>query len=70
MAGTQGSDRDDGHTRNLRRWVIIGAVIAVGAIILAALGVWYVFFYDLDVPPAPALDDALKVLLPTATPGQ
>lgn len=69
MAGTQGSDRDDGPTRNLRRWIIVGVVIAVGAIILAALGVWYVFFYDLDVPPAPALDDALKVLLPTATPG-
>lgn len=68
MAGTQGSDGDDVHTRNLRRWIIIGVVIAVGAIILAALGVWYVFFYDLDVPPAPALDDALKVLLPTDAP--
>ena len=52
-----------------RRLIMLAiAVLLVLAAALAVLAVW-LFFFASEAPAAPTLDDALKVLLPSATPG-
>jgi hypothetical protein len=47
--------------------VAVVVLLAIAAV-LAAVAIWVVFF-SAPAPPAPALDDALRVLLPSASPG-
>ena len=53
--------------RRLRLATVI-VVLLAGLALLAALAVWVVFFSS-PAPVAPSLDDALRVLLPSASPG-
>ena len=46
---------------------LIGLVILALLAVAAVLAVWIVFFSD-PAPAAPTLDDALQVLLPSASP--
>jgi hypothetical protein len=52
-----------------RRWLIL-AVVALGIALIAIVGlvVVWLFFFGSEAPAAPTIDDAIKVLLPTATP--
>lgn len=50
-----------------RRLIIIGLVIGVIAI-AAGLLAFYLFFFGSEAPPAPAIDDAIRVLLPSPLP--
>jgi hypothetical protein len=55
-----GSDR--------RRIIIAAVVIAAVALIVILLVAAWLFFFGSEAPDAPTLDDALKVLLPSASP--
>ena len=57
-----------GRGRDRRLIMLAVAVLLVLAAGLAVLAVWLLFFAS-EAPAAPTLDDALKVLLPSATPG-
>jgi hypothetical protein len=57
----------DSHKRQLRRWIVIGVVIAVAVIVIAAAGTWYYIFGG-DAPDAPTIDNALQQLLPSEPP--
>ena len=65
MTTTPDTEAGDQGSGNLRRWIIIGMVIAVGVIILVAVGTWFYLFAG-DAPPAPTIDDALRLLQTTA----
>ncbi len=58
-------DPAEAEAARRRRWVITGVVIAILVIAIAVIGtsiaVW-LFFFGSEAPPAPALDDALRVL--------
>jgi Kef-type K+ transport system membrane component KefB len=55
--------------RSNRRLAVVLAVLVVAALIVIGLVAAYMFFFGSEAPAAPTLDDALKVLLPSATPG-
>ncbi|MGD8485571.1 MAG: hypothetical protein PVG27_13015 [Chloroflexota bacterium] len=59
MSATPGSQGSDARSR--RRWIAIGVVAVVIAVVLGVVAVWYVFFSS-EAPPAPNLNDALQVL--------
>jgi Kef-type K+ transport system membrane component KefB len=54
--------------RSNRRLAVVLAVLVVAALIVIGLVAAYMFFFGSEAPAAPTLDDALKVLLPSATP--
>ena len=54
--------------RGRRRRLIIIGVLVVLAVAIAGLVAAYVFFFGSEAPPAPAIDDAIKVLLPSSLP--
>jgi hypothetical protein len=43
-------------------------VIVVAALLITGLVATYVFFFGSEAPPAPTIDDAIRVLLPSAPP--
>jgi hypothetical protein len=49
-------------------YVVVGIIVLAIAVLVAAAAVWIVFF-SAPAPAAPSLDDALRVLLPSASPG-
>ena len=51
-----------------RRLVIITLVLVAVAVIVALAAAWF-FFFGSEAPAAPTIDDAIQVLLPTASPG-
>lgn len=55
---------------NRRRIIVAVVVIAVIALIALALVAGWLFFFGSDAPAAPTLDDALKVLQPSADPAE
>jgi flagellar basal body-associated protein FliL len=50
-----------------RRNIVIGLVAVIAAVVLGLVAVYLLFFAS-DAPDTPTLDNALKVLLPSATP--
>jgi len=52
-----------------RRWLIL-AVVAIGITLIIVVGLVaaWLFFFGSEAPAAPTIEDAIKVLLPTATP--
>jgi flagellar basal body-associated protein FliL len=59
--------RPGSRLRDRRVLALIGLAIVVVLILAAATAVWIVFFSS-PAPAAPTLDDALRVLLPSASP--
>ena len=59
---TQGSP-----TGRRRRLIVIG-LVAVLVVAAAGLLAFYLFFFGSEAQPAPAIDDAIKVLLPSLPP--
>jgi len=65
---SQPSDgRAGGRLHDRRVLALIGLAVLALLAVAAALAVWIVFFSD-PAPAAPTLDDALQVLLPSASP--
>lgn len=56
----------EGSSRN-RRLIIIAVVGIVVIAILGLVAAW-LFFFGSEAPQAPTLDNAIKVLLPSASP--
>ena len=54
-------------SRRRLRLAIVVVVLLAALVLLGALAVWVVFF-STPAPVAPSLDDALRVLLPSASP--
>lgn len=50
-----------------RRHAIIAGIVVIGLVVLGVIAV-YILFFSSDAPDAPTLDNALKVLLPSAAP--
>ena len=59
----------DADRRRRRRWIIL-AVVVVAVTILAIVGLVaaWMFFFGSEAPEAPTIDNAIKVLLPSASP--
>ncbi len=55
-------------TGRRRRRLFIVAVVLVLLLAIAGLVATWLFFFGSEAPPAPSLDDALKILLPSASP--
>ncbi len=55
-------------TGRRRRRLLIVAVVLVLLLAIAGLVAVWLFFFAGEAPAAPSLDDALKVLLPSASP--
>jgi flagellar basal body-associated protein FliL len=53
--------------RRSRRPVIV-AVVVILALAIAGVVAAYVFLFGSEAPPAPSIDDAIRVLLPSASP--
>jgi len=70
MSGTPGTEDGDAGKSDLRRWIIIGIVVAVGVILVAVIGsiVAFNYLYGGTAPDAPTIDNALQQLLPSAPP--
>ncbi len=60
--------RPGSRLRDRRLLALIGLAVVVVLVLAAAAAVWIVFFSS-PAPAAPTLDDALQVLLPSASPG-
>ena len=60
--------RPGSRLRDRRLLALIGLAVVVVLVLAAAAAVWIVFFSS-PAPAAPTLDDALRVLLPSASPG-
>jgi len=56
-----------GRSRDRRLIVLVIVVLLVVAVVVALVAGWF-FFFGTEAPPAPTLDDALQVLLPSASP--
>jgi len=56
-----------GRSRDRPLIALVLVVLLVVAVVVVLVAGW-VFFFGSDAPPAPALDDALQVLLPSASP--
>lgn len=56
------------ESRSNRRVIAIAAAIVLIALIVLGVLAIYLFFFGSDAPDAPTLDDALQVLLPSASP--
>lgn len=56
--------------RSGRRMAVFLAVIVVAAVIVIGLVAAYLFFFGSEAPEAPTLDNALQVLLPSASPSE
>lgn len=54
--------------RPKRRWMVIIVIVLAIALVVAGLVAGYLFFFGSPAPDAPSLDDALKVLRPSASP--
>jgi flagellar basal body-associated protein FliL len=65
MSSTPSEPADSGSNRRL---LIILAVVAVIALVVIGLVAAYLFFFGSEAPPAPTIDEAVKVLLPSASP--
>ena len=50
------------------RRIIIALLLVAVVIVVAGLVAGYLFFFGSDAPATPTLDDALQVLLPSASP--
>jgi flagellar basal body-associated protein FliL len=61
-------DRPGSRLRDRRLLALIVLAVVVVLVLAAAAAVWIVFFSS-PAPAAPTLDDALRVLLPSAAPG-
>jgi hypothetical protein len=71
MSSTPEAGNGDAGKRDRRRWIIIGIVVAIVAIVIAtAVGAYlvYDYLYGGIAPDAPTIDNALQQLLPTAPP--
>ncbi len=55
-------------TRRSNRRLVMIVVLAVLAMVAVGLVVAYLFFFGSEAPPAPTLDNALQVLLPSPSP--
>ena len=51
-----------------RRRLVVIAVIVIAVIVVAGLVAGWLFFFGSEAPPAPTLDDALQILLPSPSP--
>lgn len=54
--------------RRRRRFLILVVVAVVVATVAGLALAWYLFFGS-EAPPAPTLDDAVRLLLPSVPPG-
>ncbi len=59
---------DPGPRRPRRRGYLALAIVVLLLLAVAGLVAAWLFFFAGEAPPAPTLDDALKVLLPSASP--
>jgi len=50
-----------------RRLIVIAGLIALVALVVLGLVAAYLFFFGSDAPPAPTIEDAVRVLLPSAS---
>lgn len=51
-----------------RRMVALAIAVVIVLAVIAAAAAVYVVFFASEAPPAPTLDDALRVLLPSPSP--
>jgi len=55
--------------RRRRRLIVIAIVVlVVAAVVIAGLVAGWFLFFGSEAPPAPTIDEAIKVLLPSAPP--
>jgi flagellar basal body-associated protein FliL len=67
MSGTP--EMQDQERVRRRRWIIVGLVAVVLVIVfIAAIAAAWLFFFGSEAPDAPTIDEAIKVLLPSASP--
>jgi len=51
-----------------RRLLVIIVVLVMIALVIGGLVAAYLFLFGSEAPPAPTIDDAIKILLPSASP--
>jgi len=51
-----------------RRLIVIMAIVGMALIVILGLAAGWLFFFGSEAPEAPTLEDAIKVLMPSASP--
>jgi type VI protein secretion system component VasF len=69
MTMAPASPTSDPRRRPRKRMVVAVVVIVLALLALVALAAAWILFFGTPAPAAPTLDDALRVLLPSAAPG-